>query len=36
MDEVMGLAKMFVVEVNDCHALMWLVVTSIAAWGDAP
>ena len=36
MDEVMGLAKMFGVEVNDCHALMWLVVTSIAAWGDAP
>ena len=36
MDEVMGLAKMFGVEVNDCHALMWLVVTSIAAWGDGP
>ena len=36
MDEVMGLAKTFGVEVNDCHALMWLVVTSIAAWGDGP
>ena len=36
MDEVMRLAKTFGVEVNDCHALMWLVVTSIAAWGDGP
>ena len=36
MDEVMGLAKVFGVEVNDCYALMWLVVTSIAAWGDGP
>ena len=36
MNEVMGLAKMFGVEVNDCHALMWLVVTSIATWGDGP
>ena len=34
MDEVMKLAKMFALEVNDCHALMWLVVTSLAAWGD--
>lgn len=36
MDEVIGLAKMFGLEVNDCHALMWLVVTAIAAWGDSP
>ena len=36
MDEVMRLAKTFGVEVNDCHALMWLVVTSITAWGDGP
>ena len=35
MDEVMQLAKMFGLEVNDCYALMWLVVTSIAAWGDS-
>jgi len=34
MDEVMQLAKVFGLEVNDCHALMWLVVTSLAAWGD--
>ena len=34
MDEVMQLAKMFGLEGNDCHALMWLVVTSLAAWGD--
>ena len=34
MDEVMQLAKMFGLEVNDCHALMWLVMTSLAAWGD--
>ena len=34
MDEVMQLAKMFGLEVNDCYALMWLVVTSLAAWGD--
>jgi hypothetical protein len=34
MDEVMQLAKAFGLEVNDCYALMWLVVTSLAAWGD--
>jgi hypothetical protein len=34
MDEVMQLAKVFGLEVNDCYALMWLVVTSLAAWGD--
>jgi hypothetical protein len=35
MDEVMALAKSFRLEVNDQDALMWLVVTAIAAWGDA-
>jgi hypothetical protein len=36
MDEVMGLAKAFKLEVNDPHALMWLVVTALASWGDTP
>jgi len=35
MDEVLDLAKSLGLEVNDCDALLWLVVTSIAAWGDA-
>jgi hypothetical protein len=34
-DEVMDMAKSFQLEVNDQDALMWLVVTAIAAWGDA-
>jgi hypothetical protein len=34
MDEVMGLAKAFGLEVNSPEALMWLVVTALAAWGD--
>jgi len=35
MDEVLDLAKSLQLEVNDCDALLWLVVTAIAAWGDA-
>ncbi len=34
MDEVMGLAKAFGLEVNSPEALMWLVVTALASWGD--
>jgi hypothetical protein len=34
MDDVMDLAKAFKLEVNDPHALMWLVVTALASWGD--
>jgi hypothetical protein len=36
MDDVMGLAKVFGLEVNSPDALMWLVVTALASWGDAP
>jgi hypothetical protein len=36
MDEVMGLAKAFGLEVNSPDALMWLVMTALASWGDTP
>jgi hypothetical protein len=36
MDDVMDLAKAFKLEVNSPDALMWLVVTALASWGDAP
>jgi len=37
MDEVMDLARSFQLEVSDrdAGALMWLVITAIAVWGDA-
>jgi hypothetical protein len=36
LDEVMGLAKVFGLEVSSPDALMWLVVTALASWGDTP
>ena len=35
MDEVMDMARSFQLEVSDRGALLWLVITAIAVWGDA-